>query len=113
MKRSVTYPACAALVLFGVGILLRGARSQLASNTWISAGNMTAARSGACAALLPDGRVLITGGTGSLGALASAEFFLADLEEPLHRKVDVVPDGCVQPGGAMDGGQERDRGEWG
>ena len=43
------------------------------NSAWSRADNMTAARSGACAALLPDGRVLITGGEGNSGVLASAE----------------------------------------
>jgi hypothetical protein len=39
---------------------------------------MTAPRDGACSVLLRDGRILVTGGTGSSGTLASSEIFGTD-----------------------------------
>jgi hypothetical protein len=44
----------------------------------MSVGQMSSARTDACSALLPDGRVLVTGGSGSAGVLATAEFFNPD-----------------------------------
>jgi N-acetylneuraminic acid mutarotase len=48
-----------------------------ASNSWSEAGSMSIARSGGAATLLPDGRVLVTGGYPPAGrqALASAEIY--------------------------------------
>src|SRR2546427_271181 len=50
-----------------------------ANGTWVPAGTMAAARSGAATALLTDGRVLVTGGSDAAGAtLSAAEFFNSD-----------------------------------
>lgn len=46
-----------------------------ASGTWTSGGNMAAARSWHSATSLPSGRVLVAGGLGNSGALASAEIY--------------------------------------
>src|SRR5213593_4522773 len=46
-----------------------------ATGTWVAKGSMQSARSGACAAVLPDGRVMITGGLGSSGSLDTSEVF--------------------------------------
>src|SRR5712692_4539109 len=63
----------------GVGLLLlKGAREPDPTGTWIAAGTMTSSRGGACSALLPDGRVLVSGGTSLAGDLASAEMFTAE-----------------------------------
>src|SRR5689334_16837180 len=40
---------------------------------WVASANLTAARAGSCSALLPDGGVLVSGGSGASGALSSAE----------------------------------------
>ncbi|HZS52607.1 MAG TPA: YDG domain-containing protein, partial [Bryobacterales bacterium] len=68
---------CVAVCCAGF-LLLKGEPEQLPSGKWLPVGAMTSERAGACAALLPDGRVLITGGMGPAGALTTAEFFGAD-----------------------------------
>ena len=79
MRRSPGYVAWAFVAVLCAGlVLLRGARQERATGKWIVTGNMTAARSGACSAPLPDGRILVTGGTDSTGPLASTELFNAD-----------------------------------
>jgi Bacterial Ig-like domain (group 3)/Kelch motif len=51
-------------------------RAQTAAyGTWTSAGQMTASRSGAAAATLQDGRILIAGGSSAGVPLASAEIY--------------------------------------
>jgi len=59
-----------------------GARSR-----WEAAGQMLAARAGACAVALKDGRVLVTGGRNESGVLFSAEV--------------IWPDGSSEPAPAM------------
>jgi len=62
-----------------IGCLVPGAlptRAQTAAyGTWASAGQLTASRSGAAAATLQDGRILITGGSSAGTPLASAEIY--------------------------------------
>ena len=58
-----------------VGLLYTQSALQVPSGTFAPTGPMAEARAGASAALLPDGRTLITGGSGASGALASAEYF--------------------------------------
>ncbi len=64
--------------LLGLGLLVKGAALQVPTGTWAPGGAMGQPRAGASAARLQDGRVLITGGNGASGALATAEFFNAD-----------------------------------
>jgi hypothetical protein len=47
--------------------------ARVTTGSWMQIAATAAARSGACAATLSDGRVLITGGVGTAGALNSAE----------------------------------------
>lgn len=62
------------------GYLVRGSGLQApSSGTWVpTPGPMAEARTGAASAALPDGRVLVSGGAGASGALASAELFNPD-----------------------------------
>ncbi|MBI1984394.1 MAG: hypothetical protein HYS61_09365, partial [Acidobacteria bacterium] len=62
------------------GYLVQGSNLQApSSGTWVpTPGPMAEARTGAASAALPDGRVLVSGGTGASGALASAELFYPD-----------------------------------
>ncbi|MFZ5927342.1 MAG: tandem-95 repeat protein [Acidobacteriota bacterium] len=54
---------------------------------WEAAGELLSSRAGACAAALPEGRVLVTGGQNEAGILSSAEI--------------LGPGGVVQPAPAM------------
>src|SRR5438045_2936878 len=65
--------------LLSVGLLVKG--SNLAApptGTWLPAGTMASARSGSAAVLLPDGRVMVTGGAGASGVLATVEYLNSD-----------------------------------
>ena len=66
-------PVCLA-VLFHANQL----QAAAATAQWTQPGSLAEARSGSAAAVLSDGRVLITGGTGSSGPLATTEFFNTD-----------------------------------
>ena len=54
---------------------LKGSALLVLSGTWAPAANLAEPRAGASAALLADGRIFITGGEGTSGALATAEMF--------------------------------------
>src|ERR1044071_634486 len=62
------------LALFVCAAMLHGAPQETAGS-WIAKGSMAAARTGACAAVLPDSRMLVTGGISRSGVLDSAEAF--------------------------------------
>ena len=76
--RATKYVALALLLVLSLTLLLHGNLPQISSGTWTPANNLAEARSGSAAVVLDDGRVLITGGTGSTGALTSAELFNTD-----------------------------------
>ncbi len=78
MRPKTKYFLLVALLVLGLGLALRGAISQVASGTWAPAASMAQARSGASAALLQAGPILITGGDGANGPLADAELFGTD-----------------------------------
>jgi len=60
--------------LFGISFLLRASLPSVATGTWVAAGNMSAARSGACTVALNDGRLLISGGAAPQpGPISSAQ----------------------------------------
>src|SRR5438128_10354129 len=91
-------------LLLGQGLLSKADVSQPPSGAWGPTGHMAEIRSGASAALLSDGHVLVTGGAGADGPLATAElydsggFFVATT--PMHvarsRHASVlIPDGRV------------------
>jgi len=68
----------AVAALLDLVIQIQAQAPRVPSGLWTPAGIMTEVRSGASAALLQDGRVLITGGTGSTGVTDTAELFTAD-----------------------------------
>jgi hypothetical protein len=57
---------------------LKGSVLLVPSGTWAPTANLTEPPAGASAVLLADGHILITGGEGTSGALATAELFGAD-----------------------------------
>src|SRR5437867_7387477 len=63
------------IAALGAVMYLKSAPQEVRSGSWLSSGAMTQARTGASAVRLPDGRVLITGGTGVSGVLATAELY--------------------------------------
>lgn len=77
MKRAAKF----GFFFFSLGLLLvfflKGSGIQVPTGTWAPSGNIAEARSGASSVLLEDGTILVTGGEGASGALASAEFFSA------------------------------------
>jgi len=64
-----------AILLAYLFALASSAIAFAASGTWSSTGNMRSARDGHTSTLLPNGKVLITGGTNNGVALASAELY--------------------------------------
>lgn len=77
MQRTTKAVLCILSLIIGIGLCLKGTAIQVPSGTWALSGNMAETRSGAASVLLEDGRVLVSGGEGATGALASAEFFSA------------------------------------
>src|ERR1051326_4250767 len=77
MKRSTKYAVLVISIIsaFCGTLLIKGSINQVPTGTWALAGNMAVPRSGAATVLLPDGRLLITGGQSGAAALSSAEFF--------------------------------------
>jgi len=67
------------LSLFSATFLLKASLPQVSTGVWQAAGSLATARSGAAAVALPDGRILITGGSDGSGApMSSAELFNRD-----------------------------------
>src|SRR5438270_562738 len=65
-------------VLAGAATFLGASLPQVLSGMWAPVSPMSAARNGASAAVLQDGRILISGGDAGSGELASADFFNTD-----------------------------------
>src|SRR5947209_2025203 len=91
-------------ILFGISFLLRASLPTVATGTWVAAGNMSAARSGACTVALNDGRLLISGGADANGPTATADLFsttgswsaAASMNSPRsHQSCAVLQDGRV------------------
>ena len=74
MRRKV-YFLGGIVAAFGGMMYLRSAPQEVQSGAWWPSGVMSQARTGASAVRLPDGSVLITGGTGVDGVLNTAELF--------------------------------------
>src|ERR1700739_1414813 len=78
--RSLKYgPVVAIMVVLSLMEIYGSSVLQVPTGTWQSNPMpMSAARTGAASALLPSGRVLVTGGDPGTGPLASADLFNAD-----------------------------------
>src|SRR6266403_1232096 len=99
--------------LFGISFLLRASLPTVATGTWVAAGNMSAARSGACTVALNDGRLVISGGADAYGPTATADLFsttgswsAASMNSPRsHQSCAELQDGRVLvAGGTTSGG---------
>src|SRR5207245_9737010 len=107
-----TFVVCMCVVV--VASLLRASLPSVATGTWVAAGNMPAARSGACAVALNDGRLLISGCARAKGPTAPADLFsttgswsaAASMNSPRsHQSCAVLQDGRVLvAGGTTSGG---------
>ena len=78
MKKSVKGVLVALAVLACAVLALKASVLIVQSGSWSQTGNLSSARVGASAALLPDGRILVTGGDPGTGPLATADFFGTD-----------------------------------
>src|SRR5258706_9069791 len=63
------------LAVSGITLLLRASLPTVATGTWVAAGNIAAARSGACTVVLSDGRLLIGGGAAANVPTPTAHLF--------------------------------------
>ncbi len=105
----------AGALFLSMAALLGGRQvAQDASGIWVPKGRMSTPRTGACAAVLADGRVLVTGGAGPAGALDSAELLATNgavssvspmTAARMRHTCVALPDGRVLvAGGANDSG---------
>ncbi len=78
MRRSHAVSLFLFLGLISLALLVKAAVLQVPTGTWAPTANLADARANSSAALLSDGRILITGGDGARGPLATAEFFNTD-----------------------------------
>src|SRR2546426_3749639 len=78
MRRTMAVSLCLFVILISLGLLVRAGVLQVPAGTWAPTANLVDARANSSAALLSDGRILITGGDGASGPLATAEFFNTD-----------------------------------
>ena len=78
MRKSVKFGLLSVALMLCLALGVKGYVLQVASGTWAAQPGLTQARSGASAVLLQDGRILVTGGDGAAGTLASAELIGTD-----------------------------------
>ncbi len=78
MRRTHAVSLSLFLGLISLALLVKAAVLQVPTGTWAPGGAMAQPRADSSAVLLQDGRVLITGGDGASGPLATAEFFNTD-----------------------------------
>src|ERR1051325_2107418 len=103
------------LLLCITAFFMNGARPVPTTNSWAQVlSQMATARSNACTVVLPDGNLLIGGGIGQNGTLASAEVFAPDgrfhdapwmMDARSGHACALLPDGMViVAGGRTSGG---------
>ena len=121
MRRSAKTVLLGSLIVLCAVVALKGAALLVPSGTWAPTTNLAEARANSSAALLSDGRILITGGDGASGPLATAEFFNSDgsvspavpmniarskhISVVLHDGRVLVAGGAVAGGGATNGAE--------
>src|SRR5436189_1444910 len=76
MRRPAEVATAAGILIVALGAQVHG-QPQAPSGTWVPTSAMTQPRWSPAAALLPDGRLLITGGYDGTGQLATAEIYSA------------------------------------
>ncbi|MBI2689358.1 MAG: hypothetical protein HYX27_23885 [Acidobacteria bacterium] len=72
-KKLYGYVSLAGITLLGLGLLVQGSRVNRPVGKWVEFGDLVSARSGACAANLPDGSMMIIGGEDENGPLSTVE----------------------------------------
>src|SRR5437899_12817105 len=97
-----------------VASLLRASLPTVQTGSWVSAGNLSQTRSGACTVVLSDGHLLVSGGADANGFTAPAYLFsttgsfyaAASMNSPRsHQSCAVLQDGRVLvAGGTTSGG---------
>ena len=75
MRRTAKYILSILSLVTAIGLCLKGTVIHVPTGTWAPSGSLTEPRTGAAGVLLEDGRILVTGGEGATGPVASAEFF--------------------------------------
>jgi uncharacterized repeat protein (TIGR01451 family) len=107
-----TLVVCMCVVV--VASLLRASLPTVQTGSWVSAGNLSQARNGACTVVLSDGRLLVSGGADTDVPTATADLFsttgswsaAASMNSPRsHQSCAVLQDGRVLvAGGTTSGG---------
>ena len=101
------------LALISSAGILKATLPSTVIGAWTSAVSLSQARTNSAAALLADGRILVTGGTGGAGSLNSAEFFTPNGTVSSATAMNVgrsqhfavtLSDGRVLVGGGITGG---------
>ena len=113
MRRYSKFLIASLVVLISAWLILL--RAQIAGpnvNTWIQVGNLAAARAAACSVPLPDGRVLVAGGSSATGSVHTVDIlgtngaFTAGppmLEARANAACALLQDGRVFVSGGTDG----------
>jgi hypothetical protein len=78
MRQSARCALVAVGVILCTVFALKGSVLPLPSGSWAPEATMANARAGASAALLPDGRILITGADPGTSPVVTADFFTTD-----------------------------------
>ena len=78
MRRTAKSVLIGSLVVLCAVLVLKGSALLVPSGTWVPTANLNDARANSSAALLSDGRILITGGDGASGPLTTAELLNTD-----------------------------------
>jgi trimeric autotransporter adhesin len=78
MRRTARTLPLAGIFLLSIVLIVKGFVLQVPSGTWATQANLVQARADSSAVLLPDGRILVIGGNGTSGPVATSELFGVD-----------------------------------